>query len=305
MGQFLRYNPLGKPLSLNAIRMINVILGIEGFPEFSFIDILTDIIFPIFNKDTKFNEISGGNDRLPSSFVPYLQSNLILNQKVVKIIQSADGVRVQTQNPYDESMKEYKADYAIVTIPFSVLQFVDVVPYDSISFKKWQAIRELPNVPAVKVALEFKKRFWEDLRYGNIISDLPTRFTYNPSHDFGSNKPGILLASYSWGQNALLWNSKTKRNIVMYVLKELAKIYGNQVYTELLNYAVYNWSRNPFSAGCFTLFTPGQETDIANFIKLPEGRLHFAGEHTSSFHGWIEGAVESGIRAAYEVNSRS
>ncbi|MFW0781200.1 FAD-dependent oxidoreductase [Rossellomorea marisflavi] len=65
-----------------------------------------------------------------------------------------------------------------------------------------------------------------------------------------------------------------------------------------------NWSVNPFSAGCFTLFTPGQETDFADYIQHPEGRLHFAGEHTSSFHGWMEGAIESGIRAAYELNER-
>jgi len=33
-----------------------------------------------------------------------------------------------------------------------------------------------------------------------------------------------------------------------------------------------------------------------------EGRLHFAGEHTSCLPGWMQGAFESGHRAAEEVH---
>jgi monoamine oxidase len=32
-----------------------------------------------------------------------------------------------------------------------------------------------------------------------------------------------------------------------------------------------------------------------------EGRTHFAGEHTSAWPGWIQGALHSGLRAAREV----
>ncbi|MCA1058864.1 flavin monoamine oxidase family protein [Rossellomorea aquimaris] len=304
MGQFLSNNPFGKSLSLNAIRKINVILGIEGFPEFSFVDILKDIIFPIFRKETKFYEITGGNDRLPYSLAGEIQSHILLNQKVIQIIQSGSGVTVHTTNLKIGTRGEFEGDYVIVTVPFTVFQFIEVVPYNSISFKKWQGIREVTNVPAVKVGIEFRSRFWEELNYGNIISDLPTRFTYMPSHDIGTNMPGVMLASYSWGQNALLWNSKSKEAIISEVLEDLSKVYGNRVYTEILNYFVYNWSKNPFSAGCFTLYTPGQAADIGDYMRTPEGRIHFAGEHTSSFHGWMEGAVESGVRAAYEVNER-
>jgi monoamine oxidase len=304
MGQFLANNPYGKSLSFNAIRKINVILGIEGFPEFSFVDILKDIIFPIFRKQTKFYQIKGGNDHLPYGFVQELGTHILLNQKVTHIIQSDGGVSVRAVDCVDGLVQEYNADYVIVTIPFTVFQYIDVIPYESISFKKWQAIREVTNVPSVKIGIEFRRRFWEDLNYGNIVSDLPTRFTFMPSHDKGSNKPGVMLASYSWGQNALLWNSKSKEEIIKEVLEDLFKIYGEQVYTEMLNFVVYNWSKNPFSAGCFTLYTPGQAIDIGDYIKKPEGRIHFAGEHTSSFHGWIEGAIESAVRAANEVNSR-
>jgi monoamine oxidase len=304
IGDFLADNPLGKSLSDNAIRKIGVLLGIEGFPGFSFIDIITDIIYPIFSENTSFYEITGGNDRLPRSFICELQNEIKLNRKVTKIIQGADGVCVEALNPNTGRTFCYRGDYAIVTMPFTVLQFVDVVPYDSISFNKWQAIREVNNVQAVKIGVEFKTRFWEKLGVGNLTSDRPVKFSYIPSHGIGSCGPGVMLASYSWGNDASLWNSVPNQELVRIVLKDLAKIYGNIVYREFIQAVWFNWSQNPYSAGCFTLFTPQQQKYFDEITRKSEGRLHFAGEHTSSFHGWIEGAVESGIRTAYEVQYR-
>lgn len=50
------------------------------------------------------------------------------------------------------------------------------------------------------------------------------------------------------------------------------------------------------------MFKPGQITELMPHISSPEGRVHFAGEHTSTTHAWIQGAIESGIRVASEVN---
>jgi monoamine oxidase len=305
MEDYLRNNPFGPSLSLNAIRMISVLLGIEGFRELSFVGIVTDIIYPIFNEKTVFYEITGGNDHLPLSFLPELNYDIFCNQKIERIIQNDSGVLFQTRNQSTGEYHTFSGDYAIISIPFNALQFIDIEPYHSISFKKWQAIRELLSLPAVKIGIEFKHRFWEKLKVGNAISDRTTRFSYIPSHSTGVDGPGILLASYTWGHDAMLWNSLSNDELIYYALKDLAKVYGKVVYQEFLQGVSFNWSKNPFSAGCFTLFTPGQKNDLGDFIHQPEGRLHFAGEHTSSFHGWIEGAVESGIRAAYEVNGRS
>ncbi|WP_373894234.1 flavin monoamine oxidase family protein [Virgibacillus natechei] len=305
MNAFLRYNPIGPSLSVNAINKINVFYGIEGITALSFVDILTSIILPIFKDDAKFYEVTGGNDQIPLSFLSELSDNILHGQKVEKIIQKDSGVQFITRNQLTGEAHEFSGDFAITTIPFPVFQLIDVVPYHSISFKKRQAIRELKHVPAVKVGIEFRHPFWEKYQMGNSVSDLPIRFTYTPSHDTHGKGPAVLLASYTWGQNALLWNSLSHENIIYYVLKDLAKIYGNQVYHEYMQGVSFNWSKNPFSAGCFTLYAPGERTNFADSIPHPEGRLHFAGEHTSSFHGWMEGAIESGIRAAYEVNGRT
>jgi monoamine oxidase len=43
-------------------------------------------------------------------------------------------------------------------------------------------------------------------------------------------------------------------------------------------------------------------TTLLAAAQQPEGLIHFAGEHTSAWHGWMNGALESGNRAAAEVN---
>ena len=53
----------------------------------------------------------------------------------------------------------------------------------------------------------------------------------------------------------------------------------------------------------YTWFKPGQMTAWLPHIARAEGRIHFAGEHASLCHAWIQGAIESGLRAAGEVNA--
>jgi monoamine oxidase len=61
------------------------------------------------------------------------------------------------------------------------------------------------------------------------------------------------------------------------------------------------WGDMEHFGGGFALFNPGQERRYYDVIRQPEGRIHFAGEHTSLDHRWIEGAVESAIRTATEI----
>ena len=65
--------------------------------------------------------------------------------------------------------------------------------------------------------------------------------------------------------------------------------------------AVQRWSAAPWARGAFALYRPGEMTTLMPALASAEGGLHFAGEHTSIWTGWMEGALESGERAAREV----
>jgi monoamine oxidase len=63
-----------------------------------------------------------------------------------------------------------------------------------------------------------------------------------------------------------------------------------------------SWVDDPWSRGSYAGFLPGQYTRYWGYLKQPEGRVHFAGEHTSTHsQGYLNGGVESGQRAAREI----
>ncbi|EZP75643.1 amine oxidase [Parageobacillus genomosp. 1] len=303
MDAYLRYNPFGVRLSPGAIDMIKVLLSLEGLVELSFLELLRELMI-LFTPNIRFYEITGGNDQLPKAFVPQLKENIMFGQKVRKIVQHNNQVTIHSVHTKILEPFQITGDLAIVTIPFSVLQFVEIEPYDSFSYNKWKAIRELHYAGSTKTGIQFKSRFWEKegMYGGKTVSDLPITYTQYPSHGLGTTEPGVILASYTWEDDAIPWDSLSDENRLEYALKNLAIIHGKQVYREFETGASHSWVRYPYSAGAFTMFKPEQATELSPYISTPEGRVHFAGEHTSTTHGWIQGAIESGIRVAYEVN---
>jgi monoamine oxidase len=63
----------------------------------------------------------------------------------------------------------------------------------------------------------------------------------------------------------------------------------------------WSWDNHPYSSGAFAWFMPGQHTELHRAIVAAEGRIHFAGEHVSLTHTWMQGALESGLRATREM----
>ncbi|MBM7653507.1 monoamine oxidase [Neobacillus cucumis] len=65
---------------------------------------------------------------------------------------------------------------------------------------------------------------------------------------------------------------------------------------------VDNWKGYAYTLGSYAYYGVGQYTKFVGVESEPEGNCHFAGEHTSlDFQGYLNGAVESGERAANEI----
>ncbi len=293
---------LNSYFSDGAIDMIGVLLDMEAYMGMSFIEVLREST--LFTSTPRYYEITGGMDRLPQAFLPQLKEDILFHQKMTKIVQDKNSVTIHSIHQQTLEHFTITGDLAIITIPFSTLRFVKVEPYDSFSYYKRKAIRELNYMASTKIAIEFKSRFWErGGQYGGkSITDMPIRFTYYPSYGIGTEGPAVVLASYTWADEALTWDSLSNEDRIQYALKNLEEIYGHQIYLEFVSGTSFSWSHNPYSCGAFTVFEPGQETELYPYITKPEGRVHFAGEHTTLTHGWMQGGIESGIRVAYEVN---
>ncbi|MFC4077207.1 flavin monoamine oxidase family protein [Salinithrix halophila] len=301
---FFRHNPVGATLSPGAIEMIKVISDVEGLSELSFTEILREYLL-IVRRGIPFYEITGGFDRLPKAFLPQLGEDILFQKKITKIEQHNDKVTIYSIDTQTKKPFKMTGDVAIITIPFSVLRTIQVEPHHSFSHDKWKAIRGLHYVPATKIGLQFNSRFWEKegMYGGRTITDLPIRYTYYPNHGFGEPS-GIVLASYTWEDDALIWDSMSEEDQVQLALENMTVIHGEHIMRDFVTGIAHSWVQYPYSAGAFAMFKPEQETELFPNILKPEGRIYFAGEHASNARSWIQGAIQSGIHAAYEVNRR-
>ena len=62
------------------------------------------------------------------------------------------------------------------------------------------------------------------------------------------------------------------------------------------------WKEDPWAMGAHSIGTRNQMTSLLPHLMKLEGRIYFAGQHASAYHGWMQGAIESGNRAAKEIN---
>ncbi|WP_043390163.1 flavin monoamine oxidase family protein [Archangium violaceum] len=310
----------------------------------SFIHSFVDTFY--ISPGTQYVELAGGNWQLPYAFLPYLQENIVMDARAIELQWSSPsqglqgpkaihngrpGVYVRTlsepivkrgiahSKPRIE--REFTADYLLVTIPFSALRHVNVTP--DFSYEKRRAIMELHYDSATKVLLEFSERFWEwnetewkknlggeyrghDSYGGGSVTDNPNRFLYFPSHPVEGSRGGVILASYTWSDDASRWDSIPAEDRYNFALKGLTDIYGPGIKRYFTGFGkTESWMENFYAFGEAAVFAPSQLTTLHPHIPGAEGLVHFAGEHTSLKHAWIEGALESAIRSAKEIHQRA
>ncbi|XP_017292480.1 L-amino-acid oxidase isoform X2 [Kryptolebias marmoratus] len=288
-------------LSHEAIRMIGVLLNEQSLMYTALSEMIydqTDI-----SDNVTYYEVSGGSDLLPKAFLSVLDGPLLLNSKVHRISRSDKGVTVWYESGQHPSLIHIDADVVLVTTTTKAALYMDFDP--PLSIQKMEALRSVHYDSSTKILLTFSRRFWEDdgIRGGKSITDGPSRFIYYPSHGFPENDTiGVLLASYTWSDDSLLFLGASDEALKELALRDLAQIHGDKVRSLCTGVLVKKWSLDPYSLGAFALFTPYQHLEYAKELFRREGRIHFAGEHTAFPHAWIETAMKSAIRAAKNIN---
>ncbi|HEV3262878.1 MAG TPA: FAD-dependent oxidoreductase [Gemmataceae bacterium] len=256
-----------------------------------------------------FDEIVGGTDRLPAAFVEHLKSKPRMGCEVTGLRQDADKRRAAAVYTEAGKARQAEGDFVLCTLPLPVLSWLKVEP--AFSGMKKRAIRELNYDSATKVLAVTSRRFWEvddGIFGGGTFTDLPTGTTYYPSDNAAAKDakvsagPGVLLASYSWGMAARRLASLPAKEGARLAIRHLSAVHP-QLAKEgaVRDSACWNWDSHRWSGGGFAWFMPGQHSALYRHIVTPEGRIHFAGEHASLTHTWMQGALESGLRAAREI----
>ena len=281
--------------SADAVELFGLLHNEETRIHASVIEYLREDLHQVYHD---LVQIEGGMDRLPKAFLPDLLHRIRFGARLVALEQEPESVRARYQTAGGRHTVE--GDYVIVTVPFSVLRHVEIAP--ALPRRKQRVIRQLAYDAASKIFFQCRSRFWEEagIQGGSTITDLPVRTIYYPEHGQETGR-GVLLASYTFAQDAQRWGSLSPDDRVHQALENVAQIHP-EITDEFEVGASKIWHDDEYACGAFALFYPGQEQELHAAITEPAGRVHFAGEHTSLTHGWIQGAIESGLRAAFEIH---
>ncbi|NXW08229.1 OXLA oxidase, partial [Fregetta grallaria] len=291
-------------LSQGAVDMIGDLLNEDSGFYLSFLNSLWN--FDTFSNDS-FDEITGGFDQLPKAFQKALPGVIKFNQTVEKIMTKGNKVHVFYRGLGTLAPTPVTADYVLVTSTARATRHIQFLP--PLSPPKTHALRSIHYGSSSKIVLTCSEKFWEKdgIRGGQSITDRPSRFIYYPSHNFSSGV-GVILASYTWNDDAEFFLTLTGEECLDVVLQDLSDIHN--VSKEYLRhtcreYVIKKWQLDKHSMGAFAAFTPYQFVDYSQDLFEHEGRVHFAGEHTAQPHAWIDTSMKSAIRAARNIHQDS
>jgi monoamine oxidase len=145
------------------------------------------------------------------------------------------------------------------------------------------------------------ERFWnQEHLSGAAHTDLTTEVLWNLT--FNQLGTRGILDNYSGGPAARDEMRMSPDERLEFGLSRLTKVYpeARDFYEGGTSVA---WDENPWERGASTWYRPGQFLELYPHMAPPVGRVHFAGDHTSPWLRWMQGALEAGCRAAGEVNA--
>lgn len=237
-----------------------------------------------------WHKIEGGNDLLPRAFAERLAGKVAYGAPASRVEQDSGGVRVTFTR--GGAAETWAADYAVCAVPFAVLNRVEFAP--ALSERKRKVRDQLTYEFASRAFLQCRGRFLERGRLnGFAVSDLPAEFW--PS-TFGRTDSRAVLQAYVRHFTSLQWAKKTEAERVASALALTEQVLPGAS-ADFERGAVKCWGEDEW-AGC--AWTHPTAPQLAA-VNAPEGRVYFAGEHASPYASWMNGALESGNRAARAV----
>ncbi|MBI1863581.1 FAD-dependent oxidoreductase [Candidatus Microgenomates bacterium] len=236
------------------------------------------------------DRIEGGNALLPEALAATLGPRSIhFNSEAAYIAQHDGQVFVKTT---DEKM--YNGTYLVSALPTEALS--NILWHPALHPRQKHAMDTLSYARITKTAVLFKKRFWHDDRF-EILTDTIAHHIYHATQ----GQPGTsgILVSYATGDRAATIGSMSYQQKLAAVCDALAVPFGDvRAYVQAVD--SYYWGDNPYTRGAYAVF---DSEDLASqtFLRKPNHHVFMAGEHTAQFQGYMEGALESGERAARQI----
>ena len=245
-------------------------------------------------------EIAGGMDGLPNAFYAEVKDSVRFGANVFAIDQDPDGVTVHFKT--ESGRFSERADHIIVTIPFPVLRTVEIIkPF---SAAKQRAIRQLNYHASTKILFQVRNRFWEEedgIYGGGTVTELPIRRMNYPTPDPTTSR-GVSCWPATRGARTRSSGARwtRRRGSRRRSTTSPGSTRGSARSTR--SGRRMRGTRTGSRAARSRCSPRSSRPTCRPTSSASEGRIHFAGEHCSLYHAWIQGALESGIRAAKTIH---
>lgn len=243
--------------------------------------------------------IAGGNDLLPKSLARSLRDRIYYSRPVVQIKHDENKIEVVFQE--NGSHETMAADRIVVAIPFTCLRKVELEPV--LSVEKMQAIKTLGYGQILKAPMQFRERFWKK-GGGQSRKGLQGMIGSVYEASGGQSGPRGLLTAYIPDKSGMEIAGLPAEKRLRKIFEKVSEIQPDAGKYYEGGYVKW-WHEDPWAGGTYAYFRPGEITTIRPIIAKPEGRIHFAGEHTAKWQGYMNGAIESGHRVAKEINGEA
>jgi monoamine oxidase len=238
----------------------------------------------------------GGSQQVSNRVAKALGKRVIKGSPVTRITDSKGRVVV------DSARARVSCKRVVVATPPALQNQIEFRP--GLPPRRAQLGQRFPMGSVIKVNVFYETPFWrDDGLTGFVLSDQgPCRVAWDNSPPSG--KPGMLV-TFLEGQDARHYTGRPAGERRSAVLGALARYFGDKAKNPV-DYVEHDWQRERWSRGCYVgIMAPGVMLDYGAVLRPPIGHIHWAGTETATRGaGYMDGAVQSGERAAAEVLAR-
>lgn len=240
--------------------------------------------------------VLGGNDQIPRALADALP-DVRMNAVVESIRLNPNGVSVSFQQA--GSHLTLDSDFAILAIPLTTARLIDF--NGSLPAAHQKMVNEVSYGAVTKVLIEYRQRFWNERGWnGRLTTDAPIVLTWHATSHF-EHERGIITA-YTGGEPGAKLSALSDEERIDVAVSEIERLFpGSSALIE--NVSTVAWINEPFTRASYMALAPGEVLQHWKTLFQPAGRLFFAGEHATPIQGFMEGALESGQRAAATILS--
>ena len=242
----------------------------------------------------------GGMHQMAVRLADELGARVRLGHPVVRIEQESkpDCVVIST------STERFEASHVVVAVPPARWREITFAPVLPAAHAQLPAAMPLGSV--IKMQMMFGRPFWREAGWSGLVTDDSGPFAFmidNSQPDTGEGVLATFLsaqAAVEFGDASLGVDAQTRRRELL--LDHVKHVFGPDI-PDPVAYVDRDWGAVPWIEGGYSgVMRPGGWVSCGSALREPVGRIHWASsESATMWTGYVEGAIESGRRAALEI----